>query len=866
MLFDAGGRIVAANGAADALAGRPLAGLTTDEAVRIFRHRRPDGTPLAPGDLPSAGAGGNGDTVEARLVITAADGRTLEIIGTASPVLDGDAVTGVLVVWRDITGQRRAEAALAASEERFRTAFEQSPLGMGLGDPDGRVLASNAVLEEMLGYGQDELRGISFAEFTHPDDLAREVELLRGVLVGEANRYEIEKRYVRRDGRTIWIRLVASLIQDAEGVARGWIAVHEDVTERRRIEAALVASNAELERQRRLLDTVLGALPYHVSVWGRDERLIWANVQFAASRDRSRDDLVGLPWRDLGEVSGTIEPLVRACSATMPAGVPVSREVEVPAPGGTTWHEVTVLPFGPDALLVITGDITARKETEAALAGYAARLEASEALARQRLREIEAVYDSAPVGLCVLDRDLRFVRLNRRFAEIDGVPVEVHLGRTPGEVVPDLGEQAEETLRRVLETGETVELEVCGETPADPGVVRYWDERWAPVRDEADAIAGVSISAVEVTERKRAEAALQESAATYRDLFMNDITGDFVAGADGRILDCNPAFARLFGFASVEEALASSIVGTYASPADRDTLLERIRKEGRIVNDERFRRRRDGTPVHVIENLLGIFDQDGTLVRTQGNIIDDTERHRAEAALREYAENLRRSNEDLERFAYVSSHDLQEPLRTIVSFSQLLERRYRGRLGQDADEYIDFIVEGGTRMQALIQDLLAYSRVNTKAQELRPTDVEIVLASVERSLDHQLREAGAVLTYDPLPTVTADPLQLEQVLMNLVSNAIKFHRPDEPLRIHVSARRLDGVWELSVRDNGIGIEEEYFDRIFVIFQRLHTKETYPGTGIGLAIVKRIVDRHGGTVRVESAPGEGTTFVFTLPAA
>ena len=169
-------------------------------------------------------------------------------------------------------------------------------------------------------------------------------------------------------------------------------------------------------------------------------------------------------------------------------------------------------------------------------------------------------------------------------------------------------------------------------------------------------------------------------------------------------------------------------------------------------------------------------------------------------------------------------------------------------------------------MQTLIQDLLAYSRVNTTKQELRLTDTEDVMAAVERNLDLQLREAGAVITRDPMPEVRADPLQLEQVFSNLISNAIKFRRPETQLRIHVGARRMDGFWEFSVADNGIGIEPEYFDRIFVIFQRLHTKDAYPGTGIGLAIVKRIVDRHGGRIWIESMPGEGTTFFFTLPAA
>ena len=769
----------------------------------------------------------------------------------------------------DITGRKRTEEALQESEAKYRELFATMDEGFALhelvlddgGAPvDYRFLAVNPAFEAMTGLAAGEIVGRTAME----------------VLPG------LEPGWVERYGRVATTGEPASFESYSAPLDR-WYVVHasspgpgrfatvfSDITERKRAEEAL--REAE-ERLRFALDAGRFGTFYYTPATGevaRDERVkaFWG---LAPGEDL---DLAGVAERIHPDDRERVMHIFR--SAFDPDGdgtyeadyrvvLPDGALRWIRARGRVRFQEAD----GTRTAVIMVGienNITGQKRVEAELTESAARLRASERDARARAEEIATIYDTAPVGLCVIDRDLRFVRLNHRFAEINGVPVEAHLGRTPHEVVPDLGEQAEAALQRVLETGETVEFEATGETPADPGVVRYWDERWVPIRDGAGAIAGVSISAMEVTERKRAEAALQESAAKYRDLFMNDITGDFVAGADGRILDCNPAFARLFGFASVEEALASSIVGTYTSPADRDALLERLRTEGRIVNDERFRRRLDGTPIHVVENILGIFDSDGNLVRTQGYIIDDTERHRAEEALRKYTEELRRSNEDLERFAYVSSHDLQEPLRSIVSFSQLLERRYKGQLGQDGDEYIDFIVEGGNRMQTLILDLLAYSRVNTNPQALRPTDVGAVMAAVERHLDPQLREAGAVLTHDPLPTVTADPLQLEQVFVNLVSNAIKFRRPDEPLRVHVSARREDGVWEFSVRDNGIGIEPEYFEKIFVIFQRLHTKDAYPGTGIGLAIVKRIIDRHGGRCRVESVPGEGSTFSFTLPAA
>jgi PAS domain S-box-containing protein len=245
---------------------------------------------------------------------------------------------------------------------------------------------------------------------------------------------------------------------------------------------------------------------------------------------------------------------------------------------------------------------------------------------------------------------------------------------------------------------------------------------------------------------------------------------------------------------------------------------------------------------------------------------DITDRKEGELALARSNANLRRSNEELQRFTYVASHDLQEPLRTVVSFTQLLELRYRGQLGPEADEYIEFIVEGGNRMQALIRDLLQFSRLETAARPFGPVDARRAVADALAVFNGQVAEAGGSVTVEPLPTVMADPAQLEMVFANLVSNAIKYRRPDVPPEIAISARRTDGMVEFAVADNGIGIEEEYFDRIFEMFRRLHTHEKYGGTGIGLAVVKRIVERHGGRIRVESTPGEGSTFFFTLPAA
>jgi DNA-binding LacI/PurR family transcriptional regulator/signal transduction histidine kinase len=239
------------------------------------------------------------------------------------------------------------------------------------------------------------------------------------------------------------------------------------------------------------------------------------------------------------------------------------------------------------------------------------------------------------------------------------------------------------------------------------------------------------------------------------------------------------------------------------------------------------------------------------------------EHKQAEEALARQAQELARSNAELEQFAYVASHDLQEPLRMVKSYLQLIERRYEGQLDEDADDFIAFAVDGAERMQALINDLLQYSRVTTHGKPFAPTDCAAVLDHALDNLKVTIEESGAVVTHDSLPTVLADDVQLTQLLQNLIGNAIKFHKPDTPPQVHVGVARKDGEWLFSVQDNGISIAPEHFERIFMIFQRLHTQEEYEGTGIGLAVCKRIVERHGGRIWVESEPGKGSTFYFTI---
>jgi PAS domain S-box-containing protein len=407
-----------------------------------------------------------------------------------------------------------------------------------------------------------------------------------------------------------------------------------------------------------------------------------------------------------------------------------------------------------------------------------------------------------------------------------------------------------------------------------------------------------------VTGQRTAETALRQASAYNRSLIEASLDPLVTINPDGTISDVNEATVRATGLP--REALIGTHFSSYFTDPERARAgYETVFREGTVTDYALELRHRDGRIMPVLYNAAVYRDESGAIAGIFAAARDVTERKRAEEALlaaynqlddrvrertadlveanrsleREIAEHrataavleqrsleLARSNDELQQFAYIASHDLQEPLRAIAGFTELIERRYRGRLDAKADRYIDFIINGTNQMQQVIQDLLAYSRVQTKAHEFGLTDAHLAVEQALRNLQASIRDRHAVVTIEGrLPEIYADEIQVTQVFQNLIGNALKFQAPGATPRIRISAALEGDEWRFSVADNGIGIDERHIERIFMLFQRLHAKGEYEGTGIGLAICKRIVERHGGRIAVESIPGAGSTFIFSIPA-
>jgi PAS domain S-box-containing protein len=362
--------------------------------------------------------------------------------------------------------------------------------------------------------------------------------------------------------------------------------------------------------------------------------------------------------------------------------------------------------------------------------------------------------------------------------------------------------------------------------------------------------------------RKRAEQRFQAA-------IESSPSGMVLTNSSGIIMFVNRETERLFGYTRKEllgKSIEILVPERFRSkhPAYREEFFHHPSTRFMGAGRDLYGVRKDGVEIPLEIGLNPIETDEGLLVLSA--IVDISERKRSEAALRRTAEELQRSNQELEQFAYVASHDLQEPLRMINGFLKLLESRYNAQLDEKGRTYIEYAVQGSDRMSQLINDLLEYSRVQRKQPRQEPVDLNSAIQRAMANLQASVQESGTILSQDPLPVVQGNPTQLAQLFQNLVGNAIKFRRKGTTPQIAIKCRQQEDHWVISVQDNGIGIPPEHREKVFAIFQRLHGRKEYPGTGIGLAICKKIIEQHGGRIWVDSQQGEGSTFFFTLPKA
>jgi PAS domain S-box-containing protein len=507
-----------------------------------------------------------------------------------------------------------------------------------------------------------------------------------------------------------------------------------------------------------------------------------------------------------------------------------------------------------DTLLSSAVDITERVQAQADL--------------QVALTKYRTLFDTFPLGITVSDATGQIVESNAMAERLLGIKHEQHtqrqidgvewrIVRPDGSLMP-----AEEfaSVRALSEQRLVENVEMGIITLA--GVTTWINVTAAPLPLECY---GVVITYSDITARKQAELALQRSEQAFRTLYQS--MRDAFVGVDmeGKIREYNHSYRDLIGYSDEEipHLTYKDITPEQWHTMEDQIVAKQIMAHGYSDVYEKEYRRKDGTIVPIELSTMLTRDEQGQPTGMWAIIRDISARKQAEQALHVAMEELTRSNEDLEQFAYVASHDLQEPLRGVIGMVQLLQQRYQGQLDARADQYIRLAVESATRMQALINDLLMFSRVQRHGQPFVTVAVEKALGDALANLQVAITECSAEITHDALPTILADPTQIAQLFQNLIGNAIKF-RDEVPPRIHIGASRRADAWCFAVRDNGIGIAPDYFERIFVIFQRLHPRQAYPGTGIGLALCKKIVERHGGQIWVESHLGHGATFFFTIP--
>lgn len=798
---------------------------------------------------------------------------------------------GYVGVMTDITDRKQAEQKLQERETILRLFAQYAPAGIAMFDQEMRYVMTSQRWADDYHLGSLELLiGRSHYD-VFPEIPERWKQIHQRCLAGAIEKCE-EDLFIRADGKHQWIRWEVRPWHTATGEIGGIIVFSEDITERKEAEASILQLNQELQQKVSELQTLLDVIPIGIGI---------------ANDPECQDIRVNPAFAEVLNIPTTVNASLSAPEAERPTTFKVyqnGRELspeELPlqyaATHGVEVRELEVDVVWQDGTVVTLLEYAAplfdeHGKTRGSVGAFLNITERKRAEAD--LQKYKDIFQFSEHGL-ETSKKTTLDLVNPAFARMHGYTVEEMNNKPILDLFPT--EYHAETLARLQQADQIGYLSWESYHIRKDGSVFPILLEITVINDEQGKFLYRIVSVFDTTERKRDEAALRDSEERYRVLVQNFPNGAVC------LFDHDLRYVIAEGRELAEIGLSSSYLEgkTIWEAFDAETCRQLESDYRAALAGHSFMTEVPYSDRIYSSHLLPLLDDQGVVKLAMSVTQNVTLQRQADLALRasrdeldrqvqertkelrQMTDELQRSNQELEQFAYIASHDLQEPLRAVTSFTQMLAKRYRGHIDAKADTYIEFIVDGATRMQQLIRDLLAYSRTGRYEMKLQPVDCHAMVERVKKDLQVTIAEAQAVITVDPLPTVTADPTQLGNLFQNLISNSLKYRSEASP-QIHISAQksllqsRSDAAakpsslsdmrdreeWVFSVQDNGIGIDPQYAERIFGIFQRLHTSDEYSGTGLGLAICKKIVERHDGRIWVDSHAGQGATFFFTIP--
>lgn len=809
-----------------------------------------------------------------------------------SPIKDSNGKVRLVVnIFRDVSLRHRIESLQKANLRFVWQLLDSLPILVGVMSPDGKLVTANKMALELAGLGTDDVIGKPF-DSTYwwsysPESQDRLRTMIARALAGETVRHDVKIRVGPDDFRMIDFMIKA--MRDENGEITHLVPAAVDITERREREDKIIKLTQNLQIEKRRLNTIIANIPGIVFEAEGPPHTDGQRMSFVSDYIKEMLGYAPEDWLENPSlVSGSIHPddLVQTLQQITNvydrdnSGIAQFRMITHDKNIIHAEARTSVLKDGrgnPIGSCGVIMDVTARKRDEVKLAQMAAVIEAQ----HKRLANVVA-----NVPGIVFDTLIDPTSGTHRSMFMSDY-TETMLGYTP-----DYWEDNKDFWReRVVhpEDWENLQkdLEIITRNSGS-GTLRFRcirkDETVIHVEanvtflQQGDKWRSYGVL-MDITERKRDEDKIQcltDELRTQRDRLdrivsnvpgiVFEVAGDLRKG-EQHVVYLSDYAEKLLGYPMIRMVSSPNVFREVIHPDDAaraqaDSL--EIYSTQRIGTVQYRAITSSGSILHLESHESVVTDAHDQPIGAMGVVMDVTERKKIEQRLKRYMMELHRSNQELEQFAYVASHDLQEPLRKIKSYLQLIEKRYQPQLDDDGREFIGYAVDGANRMRVLINDLLTYSRVQRNQGEFRSTALDAVLDHVLNTLQLQIDDAQATITYDPLPTIHADESQIIQLFQNLLSNAMKYRREGVEPIVHIGVQDRGSDWCFSVSDNGIGIQADQFEQIFVVFQRLHHRDAYPGTGIGLAIAKRVVTNHRGQIWLESTLEEGTTFYFTLP--